>query len=79
VARALAAGAVRRCAADWGLATTGVAGPGPSDGHAAGEVYLGLSGPGLQPIAERLDLRGDRPTVRAAAVDRALALLLKWC
>jgi nicotinamide-nucleotide amidase len=79
VARALAAGAARRCAADWGLATTGVAGPGPSDGHPAGEVYLGLAGPGLQPIAERLNLGGDRPAVRAGAVDRALALLLKWC
>ncbi|MDR0417771.1 MAG: nicotinamide-nucleotide amidohydrolase family protein [Propionibacteriaceae bacterium] len=74
VARALAAGARRACAADWGIGVTGVAGPGPSDGVPAGTVWLALAGPdGDQ--AERLCLPGGRAAVRAAAVDRAVAML----
>jgi nicotinamide-nucleotide amidase len=45
VAAALAAGARERCAADWGLATTGVAGPNPQSGVPVGTVFLGLAGP----------------------------------
>src|SRR5690348_8426115 len=37
----LAQGARERCRADWGLATTGVAGPEPQHGVAVGTVYLG--------------------------------------
>ena len=40
VAVALADGARERCGADWGLATTGVAGPDPQDGMAVGTVYV---------------------------------------
>src|SRR5690606_39530601 len=39
VAVALAAGARQRCGADWGLGTTGVAGPDPQDGVPVGTVY----------------------------------------
>src|SRR6266571_4838916 len=42
---ALAGGPRQRCAADWGLATTGVAGPEQQGGHPVGTVYLGLAGP----------------------------------
>lgn len=79
VAKLLAVGAAHKCAADWGLATTGVAGPGPNDGHPAGEVWLGLVGPGMPPLASRLRLAGDRAAVRTEAVRCALALLLQWC
>jgi nicotinamide-nucleotide amidase len=75
VARQLAAGAAARCAADWGLATTGVAGPDPQHGVPAGTVYIGLSGPGIPAVARRLDLVGDRPTIRRATVLAALDLL----
>lgn len=75
VAAALAAGARERCAADWGLATTGVAGPDPQDGVPPGTVYLGLAGPGGVAQVRRLDLTGDRPAVRSATVAAALALL----
>src|SRR5207248_4800970 len=75
VAAALAAGARERCAADWGLATTGVAGPDPQDGVPPGTVYLGLAGPSGAARIRRLDLAGDRAAVRSAAVPGALNLL----
>jgi nicotinamide-nucleotide amidase len=74
VARALAAGARRRCGADWGLATTGVAGPEPQHGTPVGTVYVACAGPGAEGVRGfRLD--GDRPTVRKATVAAALQLL----
>lgn len=45
VALALAHGARSRCGADWGLATTGVAGPDPQDGVPVGTVYVAIAGP----------------------------------
>ncbi|HHT33044.1 MAG TPA: nicotinamide-nucleotide amidohydrolase family protein [Corynebacterium sp.] len=44
-ARAMAAGARRRCGADWGVALTGVAGPDAQEGHPVGEVWCGIAGP----------------------------------
>lgn len=75
VAAQLAQGARRRCAADWGLATTGVAGPEPQDGVPVGTVYIGLAGPDGEGTARRLSLTGDRPAIRVAAVAEALAML----
>ena len=74
VARALARGARERCAADWGLATTGVAGPDPQDGHPVGRVYVAVSGPGVDEVRE-LTLTGDRPAIRAGSVAAVLVLL----
>ncbi len=64
--------------ADVGLATTGVAGPDPQDGRPPGTVYVAVaSAGGIRSVA--LDLAGDRPAVRraavAAAIDEALAEL----
>jgi nicotinamide-nucleotide amidase len=75
VAAQLAQGARSRCAADWGLATTGVAGPEPQDGVPVGTVYIGLAGPDGEGTARRLVLTGDRPAIRVAAVAEALAML----
>jgi nicotinamide-nucleotide amidase len=75
VARELARGAASRCAADWGLATTGVAGPDPQHGIPPGTVYIGLSDPDGATSVRRLDLAGDRPAIRRAAVDAALTLI----
>jgi nicotinamide-nucleotide amidase len=75
IAGALAVGALRRCAADWGLSTTGVAGPDPQDGQQPGTVYIGLAGSGGVTV-ESLALVGDRAAIRAAAVGAAIALLL---
>jgi nicotinamide-nucleotide amidase len=75
VAALLAAGARRRCAADWGLATTGVAGPDPQHGIPPGTVYVGLAWPDGAATARRLDLPGDRAAIRHATVAAALAFL----
>jgi nicotinamide-nucleotide amidase len=76
VALALAAGARRRCGADWGLATTGVAGPDPQNGIAPGTVYVAVDGPGEGTGGEvlRLELAGDRAAVRTESVTRVLRL-----
>lgn len=76
VARQMATGvrsvlAVDGRPADIGIATTGVAGPGPQDGQAAGTVYLGLSA-GDRAWAVPLRLVGDRSGIRSESVDRAL-------
>lgn len=74
VALALADGARRVCAADWGLATTGVAGPDPQTGVPVGTVYLACRGPGGGEV-RGLTLDGDRTHVRAGAVAAALEML----
>ncbi|EEP74052.1 CinA domain-containing protein [Micromonospora sp. ATCC 39149] len=76
VARALAEGARRRCGADWGLATTGVAGPKPQDGKPVGLVYVAVAGPAGVEV-RRLDLDGGRDHIRSAAVIEALRLLVE--
>lgn len=76
VAAALAGGARRRCTADWGLATTGVAGPEPQGGRPVGTVYLGLAGPDGLGLVRGLELDGDRAAIRRQAVAGALDLLI---
>jgi nicotinamide-nucleotide amidase len=84
----LAQGAARTCGADWGLATTGVAGPDPQDGHPVGQVFVAVAGPasvdffgssagerGVQ--VRELSLTGDRAAIRARAVAAVLRLLVE--
>ncbi|WP_235497286.1 CinA family protein [Agreia sp. Leaf283] len=61
--------------ADWGLSTTGVAGPGAQDGHEAGTVFIGLASDGTV-SSHRLQLHGDRDAVRQQTVAAAIRLLL---
>jgi nicotinamide-nucleotide amidase len=75
VARALAEGARSRCAADWGLATTGVAGPEPQGGRPVGLVYIAVAGPGRAVVRE-LRLSGSRDDVRTETVNSVLSLLV---
>jgi nicotinamide-nucleotide amidase len=75
VAGALAAGARERCRADWGLATTGVAGPEPQDGKPVGLVYVAVAGPGGTTVRE-LHLPGNRAAVRTGTVAAVLELLV---
>ena len=73
VAVAMAEGVRTRLGADVGLATTGVAGPEPQDGHPAGTVHVAVVAPGLCEVRS-LELPGGRATVRAAACAAVLAL-----
>ena len=76
-ASAMAAGVRARCRADFGVATTGVAGPDSQEGHPAGTMHVAVAFDGglrvgsFEPnVASR-----DRDTVRRLAVVRALDLL----
>ncbi|MFZ0139481.1 MAG: CinA family protein [Aeromicrobium sp.] len=75
VAAAMAEGAVRVMGSTWGVATTGVAGPEPSEGKPVGTVHVAVAGPGGVETRDLL-LHGDRPLVREQAVDAALSLLI---
>ena len=75
VAAALARGARQRCTADWALATTGVAGPDPQGDAPVGTVYLGLAGPDGRVQVRRLQLVGDRATIRRGTVAAALGMI----
>jgi nicotinamide-nucleotide amidase len=75
VALALAAGARERCGADWGIATTGVAGPDAQDGKPPGLVFVAVSGP-VGEAVERLELEGNRAAVRSGSVTAVLNLLV---
>lgn len=73
-AAAMAAGVRVRLGADYGLATTGVAGPAEQEGHPPGTVHLGLAGPdGV--VTRSVRLPGDRERVRTYAVVTALDFL----
>lgn len=76
VAAQLAAGAATRLGATWGIGTTGVAGPDPSDGRPVGTVYVAVAGPAPEEVWTRsLALSGGRADIRVATVAAALALL----
>ncbi|MBO3736131.1 CinA family protein [Actinoplanes flavus] len=75
VAAALAEGARERCGADWGLATTGVAGPEPQDGKPVGLVFVAVAGPSGTRVRE-LKLDGNREAVRTESVTAVLQLLI---
>ncbi|MFE9911573.1 CinA family protein [Streptomyces clavifer] len=75
VALAMAAGVRRALGADWGVSTTGVAGPDPQDGKAVGTVHVAVSGPGgVRKVAE-LRLNGGRTDIRRESVRSLLELL----
>ncbi|ADG74436.1 CinA domain protein [Cellulomonas flavigena DSM 20109] len=76
VAAAMARGAAQRLGAHVGLATTGVAGPGPQDGHAPGTVHVAVVTPRDARVVS-LVLPGDRAAVRAAACAQVLALAVE--
>ncbi len=75
----MAGGVARLLGSTYAVATTGVAGPGPSEGHPAGTVFVAARGPepSGEVLVRRLELTGDRAAVRAGAVDAVLALLLE--
>lgn len=74
-ALAMAAGVRERLGSDWGISTTGVAGPAPSEGHPVGTVHIAVIGEHRR-AHRMLSLGGDRIQIRQAAVDAVLQLLL---
>ena len=76
-ATAMAEGIRTRCRADFGVATTGVAGPDPQEGHPAGTMHVAVaSRRGTRVGSFEPSGQGhDRETVRRQAVIRALDLL----
>ena len=78
VARAMAAGACERGGADYGLSTTGIAGPGGGTVEKpVGLVYVGLSHAGKHHEVE-FHFGGSRAAVRERAVAAALDLLRRF-
>jgi nicotinamide-nucleotide amidase len=75
VAREMAEGVRGRLGADWGAATTGVAGPDPQDGQPVGTVFVAVAGPGGRGRVAPLRLAGDRTQIRRASVAAVLELL----
>ncbi|MFB6839945.1 CinA family protein [Streptomyces sp. NPDC056361] len=81
VALQMAAGVRDRLGADWGVSTTGVAGPDPQDGQAVGTVYVAVAGPAATGARAgkvvSLRLNGDRAEIRRESVRSVLELLLE--
>jgi nicotinamide-nucleotide amidase len=79
VARAMACGALANSHADLVVAVTGIAGPaGATPGKPVGTVWLALARRGAPARAELLQLQGDRASIRAQTVQRAVAWLRTW-
>ena len=76
VALAMADGVRRSLRADVGLATTGVAGPGPADGLPAGTVHVAVVTPQMRETRS-LTLGGGRADVRRAAVVAVIDLAVR--
>lgn len=75
VAEQMASGVRARLHADIGLATTGVAGPDPQDGHPPGEVWIAVAtAAGIRSV--RLELGGDRAGIRRETVEAVIGLAL---
>ena len=73
----MARGIAERLGADIGVSTTGVAGPGGgSDEKPVGLVYIGIYYKGSTRTV-KLNLTGDRETVRSAAASHALSEILE--
>lgn len=75
VATSMAAGVRDLLDASYGLALTGVAGPGPQEGKPAGTVHVALAGSAGQQARVSPQVPGDRVHVRKHAAGRALELL----
>lgn len=74
VAGQMAAGAAERLHADRAVATTGVAGPDPQDGHAVGEVYIAIVSEAGR-VVRRFEFAGDRARIRNRSVAAAIDML----
>ncbi len=74
-ARQMAVRARDLLGADWGVSTTGVAGPEPSEGKPVGTVHVGVAGPDGVDVID-LALSGTRREIRDRTVADALSHLV---
>lgn len=75
-AREMATGVRDLVGADWGVSTTGVAGPTEQEGKPVGTVFVGVAGPdGV--FAQEVRLTGDRAQIRERACTAAAAAVLE--
>ncbi|MFC4467523.1 CinA family protein [Streptomyces xiangluensis] len=84
VAAQMAVGVRKVLGADWGLATTGVAGPETQDGQPVGTVFIAVDGPSAEVgggfgggKVAALRLNGGRTEIRMESVRSVLGLLLE--
>ncbi len=75
--RALADAVREHTGADWGLAVTGVAGPGDLGDIPVGTVHWALAGPGRDTEVHTRRLNGDRSSIISRLGTAALDLLLR--
>jgi len=80
VVEAMVIGALAHSPAEIAVAVTGIAGPGGAvPGKPVGTVWLALMQRGATPRSERLQIAGDRASVRAQTVVIALQRLQTLC
>ncbi len=77
VATQMAKGVQKKLTADVGLATTGVAGPGSTEGKPPGTVYVAIAINGST-TWKKLELAGSRQEIREQTVSAVLQLLVTW-
>lgn len=73
VAQAMADSIRRKFGTTWGMATTGVAGPGDFDGISEGTVWIAISGPVNQSLQLALD--SGREAIQIGAISSAIGTL----
>ncbi len=74
VAIEMAQGAIHLMKANFGVGTTGAAGPDPHDGADVGSVWIAICG-GAEERSAHFQLSGNREEIRRGAVAEALRLL----
>ena len=75
---AMVMGALGASGAEYGIAVSGIAGPGGgSAAKPVGTVWLAWAGPAGVPVSEHFQFDGDRDMVRRQAVSAALTGLLE--
>jgi nicotinamide-nucleotide amidase len=77
VVTSMATAVRERLGADWGISTTGVAGPDTQNGKAVGTVYLGIADPDgdVHAVAPPMVAGRSRDEIREATVHAVLDLL----
>jgi len=77
VARQMARGVRERAGTEWGLSTTGIAGPsGGTEEKPVGTVFVGLAHESEQPTANRYTFDGSRHECKRQFAEQALSDLI---